>query len=77
MEINIEFKGISLRVVGEYEAGEEAVMYYSDMSGHPGSNSSFLVEEVYADDSEIDIFELFSPADLEILAEKIIEQIEN
>ena len=77
MEINIEFKGIPLRVVGEYEAGEEAVMYYSDMSGHPGSNSSFLVEEVYADDSEIDIFELFSPADLEVLSEKIIEQIED
>ena len=77
MEINIEFKGISLRVIGEYEAGEEAVMYYSDMSGHPGSNSSFLVEEVYADDSEIDIFELFSPADLEVLAEKVIEQIED
>ena len=77
MEINIEFKGIPLRVVGEYEAGEEAVRYYSDMSGYPGSNSSFLVEEVYADDSEIDIFELFSPADLEILEEKIIEQIED
>ena len=77
MEINIKFKGISLRVVGEYEAGEEAVMYYSDMSGHPGSNSSFLVEEVYAEDSEIDIFELFSPDDLEVLSEKILEQIED
>ena len=77
MEINIEFKGIPLRVVGEYEAGEEAVMYYSDMSGHPGSNSSFLVEEVYAEDSDIDIIELFSPADLEVLAEKVLEQIED
>ena len=77
MEINIEFKGIPLRVVGEYEAGEEAVMYYSDMSGYPGSNSSFLVEGVYVEDSEIDIFELFSPADLEVLEEKVIEQIED
>ena len=77
MEINIEFKGISLRVVGEYEAGEEAVMYYSDMSGHPGSNSSFLVEEVYVEDSEIDLIELFSPDDLEVLAEKILEQLED
>ena len=77
MEINIEFKGIPLRVVGEYEAGEEAVMYYSDMSGYSGSNSSFLVEEVYAEDSDIDIVELFSPADLEILEEKILEQIED
>ena len=77
MEINIEFKGIPLRVVGEYEAGEEAVMYYSDMSGYPGSPSSFHVEGVYVEDSEIDIFELFSPADLEVLEEKIIEQIED
>ena len=77
MEINIEFKGIPLRVVGEYEAGEEAVRYYSDMSGYPGSNSSFLVEEVYVEDSDIDIFELFSPADLEVLSEKVIEQIED
>ena len=77
MEINIEFKGISLRVVGEYEAGEEAVMYYSDMSGYPGSNSSFDVNEVYTEDSEIDIFELFYPADLEVLAEKILDKIED
>ena len=77
MEVNIEFKGIPLRVVGEYEAGEEAVRYYSDMSGYPGSNSSFLVEEVYADDSEIDIFELFSPADLEVLEEKVLDKLED
>ena len=77
MEINIEFKGIPLRVVGEYEAGEEAVRYYSDMSGHPGSNSSFFVEEVYVEDSDIDLIELFSPDDLEVLAEKILEQLED
>ena len=77
MEINIEFKGIPLRVVGEYEAGEEAVRYYSDMSGYPGSNSSFDVNEVYTEDSDIDIVELFSPDDLEVISEKIIEQIED
>ena len=77
MEINIEFKGIPLRIVGEYEAGEEAVMYYSDMSGYPGSSSSFHVEEVYAEDSEIDLIELFSPDDLEIIEEKVLEQIED
>lgn len=77
MEINIEFKGIPLRVVGEYEAGEEAVTYYSDMSGYSGSPSSYDVEEVYVEDSEIDIFEFFSPADLEVITEKVIEQIED
>ena len=77
MEINIEFKGIPLRVVGEYEAGEEAVMYYSDMSGYPGSRGSYYPHTIYAEDSDIDIVELFSPADLEVLAEKVIEQIED
>lgn len=77
MEISIEFKDIPLRVVGEYEAGEEAVMYYSDMSGYPGSPSSFDVNEVYVEDSEIDIFELFSPADLEVLEEKILDKLED
>ena len=77
MEINIEFKGIPLRVVGEYEAGEEAVMYYSDMSGYPGSRGSYYPHTIYAEDSEIDLVELFYPADLEILSEKILEQIED
>ena len=77
MEINIEFKGIPLRVVGEYEAGEEAVMYYSDMSGYPGSNSSFDVNEVYAEDSDIDIFELFFFFFLEVFAEKILDKLED
>ena len=77
MEINIEFKGIPLRVVGEYEAGEEAVMYYSDMSGYPGSRGSYYPHTIYAEDSEVDLIELFSPADLEVLSEKIIEQIED
>ena len=77
MEINIEFKGISLRVVGEYEGGEEAVMYYSDMSGYPGCGGSYYPHTIYAEDSDIDIFELFSLADLEVLSEKILEQIED
>lgn len=77
MEINIEFKGIPIIVVGEYEAGEEAVLYHDDLSGHPGSYSSFDINEVYAEDSEIDIFELFSPDDLEIIEEKVLEQIED
>jgi len=77
MEISVVFKGIPIRVVGEYEAGEEAVMYYNDMSGYPGSPSSFNVDEVYVEDSEIDIFEFFSPDDLEVILEKVIEQIED
>ena len=77
MEINIEFKGIPLRVVGEYEAGEERTYYDGDLAGCPGSRGSYYPHTIYAEDSDIDIFELFSPADLEVLEEKIIEQIED
>ena len=77
MEISIEFKGIPLRVVGEYEAGEDKELYQFDLGGYPGSLSSFDVEEVYVEDSEIDIFEFFSPADLEVLAEKILDKLED
>ena len=77
MEINIEFKGIPLRVVGEYEAGEDRELYQFDLGGYPGSLPSFLVEEVYAEDSDIDIVELFSPADLEVLAEKVLDKLED
>lgn len=77
MELEIEFKGIPIRVVGEYEKGEDRVMYYDNLDGYPGSNSSFYPHTIYAQDSEIDLIELFSPADLEIIAEKVIEQIED
>lgn len=77
MEINIEFKGIPIRVIGEYEAGEEAVLYHDDLSGHPGSRSSYYPHTIYAEDSEIDLIELFSPDDLEIIEEKVLEQIED
>ena len=75
MELKIEFKGIPIRVVGEYEKGEDRVMYYDNLDGYPGSNSSFYIHSVYVEDSEIDLIELFSPADLEKLETKILEQI--
>jgi hypothetical protein len=77
MEINIEFKGIPLRVVGEYEAGEERTYYDGDLGGCPGSDSSFSVEEIFAEDSEIDLVELFSLADLGMLEAKILDKIED
>lgn len=77
MEISIVFKGIPLRVGGEYEKEESGEYYDTNGLGYSGSPSSFDVEEVYAEDSDIDIFELFSPADLEVLAEKILDKLED
>ena len=74
---NIVFNGVPLRVGGEYEKEESREYYDTNGLGHPGSLPSFHVEEVYAEDSDIDIFELFSPADLEVLAEKILDKLED
>jgi hypothetical protein len=75
-KVEIKFKGIPLIVEGYYEKGEEAVYNYGDGSGYPGSNSSFDVNEIYVEYSEIDIFELFSAADLEEIKEICLTEIE-
>ena len=49
MEIEIEFKGIKLLVSGTYTPPEEPVRYYNDMSGHPGSNSDFDINEIFVE----------------------------
>lgn len=76
MEVEIEFKGVPLRVEGTYEAGEEQVNYYSDMSGHPGSASSFDVNEIYATDSEINLFGIFDEEEIEEIETEVINKIE-
>ena len=72
--IEIEFKGIKLSVVGAYIPPEEPITYYSDMSGHPGSNSDFDINGIFA--QETDIYELFGEKDLETIKDLTIEKIE-
>lgn len=72
--IEIEFKGIKLLVGGTYIPPEEPITYYSDMSGHPGSNSDFDINGIFA--QETDIYELFGEKDLEIIKDLTIEKIE-
>ena len=72
--IEIEFKGIKLLVGGTYIPPEEPVRYYNDMSGHPGSNSDFDINEIFVEDT--DIYELFGEKDLEAIKDLIIEKIE-
>ena len=74
--IEIEFRGIPLRIVGTYEAEEPMVMYYPDGSGYPGASSNFDVNEIYAVDSEIDIFDIFGIKELETIRDLTIEKIE-
>ena len=75
MRAIIEFKGIELHVVGQYEKAEDRVMYFDNLDGFPGVSASYHLHHIYTSDSDVDIFELFSAADLEEIETKILEQL--
>ena len=60
-------KKTRIALVGKYVELPDAYLSVVESLNHAG----------YAEDSEIDIFEFLSPADLEVLEEKVIEQIED
>jgi len=68
-KINITYKDVPLTVEYEYDPGEPMVMYYSDMSGHPGSAPCVNVLDILVEG--ISIYEVFE--DIEQLEEKILE----
>lgn len=76
MEVQINFKDITLIVQGTYIQGENTVYYYSDGSGHPGTPSDFEIDKITLLDSNVDIFELFSYDDIDEIVELVIEAIE-
>jgi hypothetical protein len=59
-EVRIEIEGTKLKVSGYYSPAEEAVMYTSNMDGYPGSPSEFDIQDVCANDSEINIVDLLN-----------------
>jgi len=64
---DVEVDGILLEVEYDYTAGEDAIPYYPDGSGYPGSASRVDIYKVTADGKE-DI----SP----LLADYVLEHIE-
>lgn len=73
-EHEITYKGITLLVGGTYYKGEEMVRYNSDLSGVPESPSTFDINEVFVE--ETDIYELFSSEQLQDIEKIILELIE-
>lgn len=68
----INFKDIELIVYGNYSPGEKGIMYDSDLAGVPDTESSFEITKITVTDSEIDIYDLFSAADLIIIIEELV-----
>lgn len=73
----IKINGVTLTVCYYYEPGEEAVPYYKDGSGYPGSPPVASIEAISAIDSEVDIYDLLSVEMIRHIEEKIIEQENN
>ena len=74
-QVEVEFRGVELTIVGNYHSEEEEVKYYSDMSGHPGYPSYFEIQEIKVRDSDVDLFDLLEDH-LETLEEMCLKQIE-
>jgi len=68
----IEYRGVFVVVVGEYEPSEPTIRYYEDMSGYPGASATFTIQNVMVED--VDISELLSYEQLNEIENLIIEK---
>lgn len=73
MITEITFKGILLEVEGTYTEAEYRVMYYGDLDGYPGSDSTYDINAVFVQD--VDIYELLSEDDLREIETLVLEEI--
>ena len=76
MEVEITYRSILLRIEGVYSPEEKGYRYDNDLSGLPMSYSSFDIEGIFATDSDVDIYELVSMADITEIETEVINKIE-
>lgn len=76
MEVEINYAGIPLTVIGNYYEGDPQVVYDSNWEGYPGSPSEFEITNITVSDSFIDIWQLFSNLQIDEITELVIEKIE-
>jgi hypothetical protein len=76
MEVEINYLGVPLSIEGNYYAEEAQVMYFSDMSGYPGSPAEFEILKITVPDSDVDIWELFSQKQIDEITNLVIEKTE-
>jgi len=72
IETEVNVYDVRLEVSGYYSPAEPMVMYYSDMSGHPGCSAEFEISSVKLEG--IVITDLLSDEVYEEIITKVIEQ---
>jgi len=71
--LTIDYNDRELTIKGYYEEEEPMVMYYSDMSGHPGSPAYFDSKEIIFNGRNI--INLLSDETIEEIDEICLEQL--
>ena len=73
MKIEIEYKTVNLEIEFDYTPPEAMVMYYSDISGHPGAPSEAHIESIKV--KGVEIYDLLEDK-IEEIEELILEKHE-
>jgi hypothetical protein len=73
--VDVNIYDVTLTVSGDYEPGEDMVMYDGNMEGYPGSSPEFDLETVEIEG--INIIDLLNDRVIELIKEQVIENQEN
>jgi len=75
VEIELNIGGVDITVSGYYSPEEPMVMYYPDGSGHPGYPSTFEIDSIQVNGT--DITQLVSDDIYDEVIEKAIEKLKD
>lgn len=75
ISVTVNIYDVTLVASGDYEPGEDPIMYDSNMEGYPGSSPEFDLETVELEG--INIIDLLSDHVIELIKEQVIENQEN
>ena len=73
--VDVNIYDVTLTVSGDYEPGEDMVMYDNNMEGYPGAGAEFDLETVEVEG--VNIIELLSDHVIKLIKEQVIENQEN
>jgi hypothetical protein len=74
--VTIDYMGVELIVIGNYEKAVEAVMYDTDLCGYPGDDATFEADVIYVSDSEVNIIEILINLQLQEIEDLVLIKLE-
>jgi hypothetical protein len=75
-KVTIDYIGVELIVIGNYEKAVEAIMYDTDLCGYPGDGATFEADVIYVSDSEVNIIDMFVSLQLQEIEDLVLIKLE-